>query len=239
MKKFFILLLLFSIFLFPISASAEFSQMLHFSPLNWQKFSFDESNCVKNASDAELSGFSAFCIEISARFYFLPLNKHIDLGCGFNLGLGLPEYKAKNLPNRPQDLSGLSIFASAGPSIRYNFNEKNSLAFSPMLLMNFIEFGDYTSETTNEKTSFSGSGLFLSMNFAYKRWLLNTSAIHLGVNAGIDIAFPLKSYLRADFNASAYHSSEDYILYRADYGILTRVFLGVCINFGDRSIDRY
>ena len=239
MKKIFVAAVLCLVFLLPLSAGAEFSQQIHFLPFDWQQFSFNESNYWKKVPDSEVKGYSFPGFQFSARFYFVPLSKYFELGCGFNVGFDSPTYKTKNLPTKPDELGGFRFFGSFGPTLRFNLNDRNSISFTPMLSAGLVFLDDNESSSTDDKVSFFSSGSAVSLEFAYKRWLLNTAPVHLGLNAGFALDFPINYYLRADYYESANHASDDYIKYKADFGCAIKLFFGICINFGDRSFDKY
>ena len=242
MKKNGALSLLLLLFLFPLSAGVELSPTIHvfpMTPAQYETFSFDKSNYATKSPDVALSDAITYGIELSAVFYFLPLTQHIELGLGGTGGVSFLNYSSKNLPNRLEEtLSATFFFAKLGPSLRFNFNEKNSIAFTPMFSFCTTRFDDYTSGESEDKVSLSGKGTFLSLILAYKRWFSNKRPVRLGLNMGATLDFPIRDYLRADFSRSAEHSADDYIRYKSDYGISAKVFFGICMNFGNRSIDK-
>ena len=82
-------------------------------------------------------------------------------------------------------------------------------------------------------------GWFGNVNLAYKHWLFNATHVHLGLNAGIDIGFPIKYTLNGEITKHTYHCDGDYINYISDKGYNIKFFFGCCVNIGNRSIDKF
>lgn len=237
MRKIMCGLLVLSLFALRLSAGTELALGVHATPFEKQRLSFDKSNFSDDISDARLSSFSLLGWESSVSFFFLPAPPHIDIGCNLSFGIGFPNYRSENLPLGYDDFSGVSLFMSAGPTFRCTFDEQNSLSLTPAVRLAIIDMWSFLSYIMDGDELLYGRGAFFSLNFAYKRWLVNKNGFHFGFSTGVDVDFPLKSYFYINYGESDTHTSEDYIRYAMDRGCAVSLFFGICFNFGDRSID--
>ena len=67
-------------------------------------------------------------------------------------------------------------------------------------------------------------------NIGARSWLLNANGYHLGLAYGADFAYTIGS---GYFSTNSVNSL-DYTV----NSIAAKVYVGICMNFGDRGIDR-
>ena len=235
--------LLFVVLLFASSAFAvniELDENLVFLPYDKLNLSFDETNFDTDFSDATMRNRSFFGLELSPTFFFFAPLTHLDIGVNLNLGFSVIAHEFKDLPDEPGEAYGSYVFASVGPCFRWNFNETNSLSFisalrynikdvnsNPLFIMMTITGAEYESLYLSRYRS-------LAFTLAYKHWFVNTERVHFGLNGGVDFNIPLDGTF-----AILYGDREpDAIYYKTDGGAAVKVFIGVCLNFGKRSLEQ-
>ena len=154
----------------------------------------------------------------------------------FDVGLGFLEnfdfYSNSYASSNDYKGTGINLGFGMGPVFRLTFTDHFSLFIRPSFILNvhtfaFTERKEMDLMDSLRMTDFSiGSNL----NIGGRTWILNTSGYHLGLAYGADFSFTGGS---GHFSTKGI-STMDYKL----YSLATKIYLGLCMNFGDRGIDR-
>lgn len=180
---------------------------------------FDETSLRQGLAFGEEDAVSIFFGDRASKF---------DFGLGFITSFDV----YSNLSNSSEEYEGLGINLGLGmgPVLRYTFTDKFSLFTRPAFLMNahYFNFADNQISTNNIRiVDFS---LGVDWNIGGRSWLLNREGFHLGLAYGADFIFTAGS---GQFYNDGY-STNDYSLNTTAF----KLYFGVCMNFGDRGVDR-
>ena len=179
--------------------------------------------------DVAAASYSLAGNEWNLSFFFGTQNENLDIG--INTTFGTEFLKIVNI-----DWADFKIkfageaFATLGPIFRYFFDEMNSVSFSPSLEFNAGFLWDQILDIYGQ------FDFALAFNAMYKCYLLNTKGFHLGFNLGAGYAVPLAgSFLGLKISTGGVHFQNSTDLLS---GHDLKIFLGLCMNFGDRGIDK-
>ena len=223
----------------PLAANVEISETVLFSPVDRQRLSFCKSNDGSEFPDAEINNVSYFGLEITPNFFFFSPTKHLDVGLGLTVGFSVIAHELTDFPTEPSERYGSYVFAAAGLALRWNFNERHSLSLTPALQYNIKDvnanplFAMYAlAGLADYDALYESRYRSLAVKCSYKRWLLNAGCFHLGLDGGCNILVPL------DGAFSILYGARDYVSYSVDGGFGLQLFLGMSVNFGDRSVEK-
>lgn len=168
--------------------------------------------------------------EDAVSIFFGSKPSKLDLGLGFLTNFDV--YSGQTVGSESYKGIGFNIGLGMGPVVRYTFCDKFSLFARPAFLMNAHSFGfsddqEFTSETDVRITDFS---IGADLNVGARSWLINTEGFHLGLAYGGNFIFTGGA---GNFYTKGY-SVKDYKLNT----IAFKIYFGLCMNFGDRGIDR-
>ena len=165
----------------------------------------------------------AFGFEDNVTFYFGHRESKFDAGLSLFLNVDFfnkLETKPKDGDKTSISGSGCNIGFGIGPAFRITFANPFSLFIRPTLGFNLLVFEseDIKIGTSSVKRTIAEFDLFrFDVNVGGCSWLLNVDGFHLGIDYGAIIG------LGAGFGAGT-----------ADF----KIYLGCCMNFGDRGYDR-
>ena len=172
----------------------------------------------------------AFGEEDAVSIFFGSKPHKFDLGIGFLANFDI--YSAQKVGSKTYTGTGFNIGLGMGPVFRYTFCDKFSLFARPAFLMtahSFVFSDDQEITTLNDfrMTDFS---IGADLNIGARSWLLNKEGFHLGLAYGGNFIYTTGS---GNFYTKGY-SVKDYKLNTIEY----KIYFGLCMNFGDRGIDR-
>ncbi len=162
---------------------------------------------------------------------FFGSRKHkLDFGLGFLANFDF--YSGQKVDSTNYTGTGFNLGLGMGPVFRYTFCEKFSLFARPAFLMNahsFVFSDDQEITMLNDfrMTDFS---IGADLNVGARSWLINKEGFHLGLAYGGNFIFTGGA---GNFYTQGY-SVKDYKLTTMAF----KIYFGLCMNFGDRGIDR-
>lgn len=196
---------------------------------------------LDNNVKADINPSFAFGFEDDINFYFGSKASKFDAGLGLFVNLDFfkkAELKAKDTPGTTIDYngSGLNLGFGIGPVFRITFANPFSLYIRPTLGFNlfYAETDDikYTDGSTY-KNKIAEFDLFkFDLNIGGRSWLLNVDGFHLGIDYGMILGLgagvgSLSSTLSNSTSTGLGAGTADF-----------KVYVGCCMNFGDRGVDR-
>ena len=171
----------------------------------------------------------AFGSEVDASFYFGHRESKFDAGLAIfsNVDVfGNVEHKVSS-DKLSMTGSGYNWGFGIGPAFRITFANPFSLYIRPALGFNIF----YFEEKDDPKRKIFDLNIFnFSVNVGGRSWLLNVDGFHLGIDYGMifDLGAGLGSFAQGSESGKSFGSGE------ADF----KIYVGACLNFGDRGFDR-
>lgn len=123
---------------------------------------------------------------------------------------------------------GVNLDIGIGPVFRYTPMNNFSLYIRPAIGLNLYTFGtsDY-----DFYMNFSDVNFLFDLNLGGRSWLVNVSGFHFGLCYGVDLNFGFGSGVVV---ADGYRACD----YEDGY-FSSKIYFGLCFNFGDRGLDRF
>ena len=179
--------------------------------------------------DVASASYSLAGNETNLSIYFGGEEKNLDIGINLSLGTEFAKIVSFDWDNFRIKFAG-EAFAALGPIFRYSFNDIHSVSVCPALEFNAGFLWD------NISNIYGQFDMTLAINAMYKCYFLNLDGFHLGFNLGLGYGIPLAGAF------TGLKISEDGFHFQNSTELLSghdiKIFLGVCMNFGDRGIDR-
>lgn len=213
-----------------LSANVEMDLNLYGTPVSTiRTLSTVTTNGVTPSREAKLKG--PFGVDTQFAFYFGSPVKFLDLGLGLSSGMDL---FLEGLVYENDELLGslgfgsLDIYLSIGPSVRFNLGDIHSFSINPGIICNFL-----LANLFNGAPEFGFYGGF-NLDLGYRIWIVNKPGFHFGFDMGTDLVFPFGGIL-------SYRDIYDSRSFSDDVagGTLAKIYLGVCFNFGDKSVNKF
>lgn len=177
-----------------------------------------------------------FGLDTQFAFYFGSPVKFLDLGLGLSGGAdfflkGLI-YEDNN--NTLGSLGGGSfdMYFSIGASARFNIGDMHSFSVTPGILCDFLLADLFSGEPI-----FGGYGGF-SLDLGYRIWIVSKPGFHFGFDLGTDLIFPFFGILQYRDAYAGYHDSTRFFC-DVTGGTIAKIYLGLCFNFGDKSVNKF
>lgn len=182
----------------------------------------------------------AFGFEDNVSFYFGHRESKFDAGLSLFLNVDFfnkLEAKPKDGDKTSTSGSGCNIGFGIGPAFRITFANPFSLFIRPTLGFNLLVFEseDITDSTTrgSYKSTVAEFDIFrFDVNVGGRSWLLNVDGFHLGIDYGAILGFG--AGVGAYGTKGNRSNSEGFAAGDVDF----KIYLGCCLNFGDRGYDR-
>ena len=193
----------------------------------------DDSNTTWDVNQSFAFGF-----EDAINFYFGGNASKFDAGLGLFLNCDFfkkAEFKVKET-TFDYEGTGFNAGFGIGPVFRITFSNPFSLYIRPTLGFNLFviqtdELKDYDNSTY--KNTLAEFDIFkFDLNIGGRSWLLNTDGFHLGIDYGI--SFGLGGGFGSFTSTLSGARTTGVSAGDADF----KVYVGCCMNFGDRGIDR-
>lgn len=266
MKKIITLALLAATACASIFANVELSESYYFTPIGFynQDLKFNANEKV-NGSKYSYSGTMVGSAEYQswagsatkASFYFGSPCSFLDLG--MNVGFTVDWFNSITLKQKTTntatntvtedwsytyDGSGFNMDFIVGPAVRFNFGAKNSVVINPGFGLGILNMTDgKNTKIVNSKTEVFGVSFDFLLDVGYRFWVVNTSGFHFGVAAGCNFVFPLVALVAQETkykDASGNWRSNDGKTELSPFvgGVKPQIYLGVALNFGDRSVEK-
>lgn len=162
-------------------------------------------------------------------FYFGSPAEFLDLGMSVSVGMDFfwdSTMKVGAIELSELDDSGMDLYCTVGPAVRFNIGDRHSIFVSPGLGYNMLI-------STADGYDLIISEVDFNFDIGYRFWLVNITGFHFGFSAGYDISVPLFG------TAGFYFDHYDDINRDLTGGSIGKFYLGVAFNFGDKSPDKY
>ncbi len=171
----------------------------------------------------------AFGKEDAVSIFFGSKPNKLDLGLGFLSNFDV--YSGLTNNSKEYKGTGFNIGLGMGPVFRYTFCDKFSLFARPAFLMNAHSFVFADKQfTENEDVRITDFSIGADLNIGARSWLINRDCFHLGLAYGGAFYY--------NFGSGNFYTGGHSVL---DYKLTTmafKIYFGLCMNFGDRGIDR-
>ena len=194
----------------------------------------DDSNLT-----ADINQSAAFGFEDDINFYFGKNSSKFDAGLG--LFINCDFFKKAEIKEKGNTFdyegTGINTGFGIGPVFRITFANPFSLYIRPTLGFNLFviqtdELKDESYSDTYKNTIAEFDIFKFDLNIGGRSWLLNTDGFHLGIDYGISFGlgggFGSFTSTRKGYSGSSFSAGD------GDF----KVYVGCCMNFGDRGIDR-
>lgn len=154
--------------------------------------------------------------------------KNLDLGIGTSVNYNAFSDCTMDGKKVKTD-NGYIVSFALGPAVRYTIGHHTSIYFSPGVRFNI--------QNIKTKPSFGGNlnykekNLMVNMSAGIREWLFATGKTNIGLDAGVDVAFPVNS-----FNTINYKANDGTTLdssYKVKNGRFVKFYIGMCLNFGN------
>lgn len=241
-KKIFVLVSLVTIAVTSAMANTEIDLNYYITPIiqRGQAFEPSSKNTTVVPSFVGLEGNFNWFFGKNAGIFDIGLN----LDTGVHMITGKATITATNATKFKPDNSytGVGLFLSLGPVLRFTFTDMFSFSFTPGLQLGF-DIAGYKTTSNNIKIGdgFLDLSLAVSINAAAKIWLLHKKDFRLGLNIGADVDFPFTGiYSNMPSVDNTVYLNPTNLAGNAKYavGMNLRFFIGVALQFGDRAYDR-
>ncbi|MBQ7752548.1 MAG: hypothetical protein IJR80_02690 [Treponema sp.] len=182
----------------------------------------------------------AFGFEDNVTFYFGHRESKFDAGLSLFLNVDFfnkLETKPKDGDKTSISGSGCNIGFGIGPAFRITFANPFSLFIRPTLGFNLLVFEseDIKIGTSSVKRTIAEFDLFrFDVNVGGCSWLLNVDGFHLGIDYGAIIGLGAGFGAYGTKGSGSSSSGDGFGAGTADF----KIYLGCCMNFGDRGYDR-
>lgn len=181
----------------------------------------------------------AFGFEDNVTFYFGHRESKFDAGLSLFLNLDFfNKIEVKSNGNTESfSGSGINLGLGVGPAFRITFANPFSLFIRPTLGFNLFVFEteDIKTGTTSVKRTIAEFDLFrFDLNVGGRSWLLNVDGFHLGIDYGAIIGLGAGFGAYGTKGSGSSSSGDGFGAGTAD----VKIYLGCCLNFGDRGYDR-
>lgn len=183
----------------------------------------------------------AFGFEDNVTFYFGHRESKFDAGLSLFLNLDFfNKAEVKTNGNTSSfSGSGINLGLGVGPAFRITFANPFSLFIRPTLGFNLFVFEteDIKDKTTGSsyKSTIAEFDLFrFDLNVGGRSWLLNVDGFHLGIDYGAIIGLGAGFGATGRKGSGSSSSGDGFGAGTADF----KIYLGCCMNFGDRGYDR-
>ena len=189
-----------------------------------------ESNVIEqNFNESVFKQGPGFGKEDAISLFFGQKKTKLDIGAGFLLYFDV--YANQSLGSNKFIGNGINAGFGMGPVFRYTFTPKFSLFARPAFILTAHSF-TFTDNDDIPLDSFrmTDYSLGADFNIGARSWLLNANGYHLGLAYGADFAYAAGS----GYFSTNLHKIYDY----TENFITAKVYVGICMNFGDRGIDR-
>lgn len=161
----------------------------------------------------------------------------------FDAGLGLyvnyDFFKKYEIDGISLEGDGFNFGMGIGPVFRLTFGNPFSLFLRPTLgfKLGLLDVGTFAEYTDYKFVDFDF--FIIGLNVGGRSWLLNTNGFHLGLSYGMILDFNggLAGWAADHKNIYTGNTTSD----SEGYGktsVDMKIYLGLCLNFGDRGIDR-
>lgn len=202
--------------------------------------SFDEDSDGKRLKTDIKQPF-AFGFEDNVTFYFGHRESKFDAGLSLLLNVDFfnkLEFKSNSMTTSFSG-TGVNVGLGVGPAFRITFANPFSLFIRPTLGFNLMvyESEEIGSGKYAHKQTIAEFDLFrFDLNVGGRSWLLNVDGFHLGIDYGAILGFG------AGFGSAGVKFSNSSISStNTGFGagsVDFKLYLGCCMNFGDRGYDR-
>ena len=222
MKKHFLLTAIFFIAASTAFANVELCFNNYFIPSSTRTYRCPDGD-VANAA------YSLTGSETNLSIYFGREKKNLDVGINGAFGMEYFRVVSFDWTDFSVKFAG-ELTASLGPIFRYTFSDIHSVSICPALQFNA---GFLWDRILNIYGQFDFA---FAVNAMYKCYFLNVDGFHLGLNLGLGYSKPFSGAftgLSLSHDGVKLQNSTDLIS-----GHDIRIYVGMCMNFGDRGRDR-
>ena len=183
----------------------------------------------------------AFGFEDNVNFFFGSNASKFDAGLALVINcdfLNKIEYKPESGSKDSMTGTGCNVGFGIGPVFRITFANPFSLFIRPTLGFNLFVFESEDikdSDGSTFKNTIAEFDLFkFDVNVGGRSWLLNVDGFHLGIDYGAIIGFGAGFGATGQKTSSSSSSGDGFAAGDVDF----KLYLGCCMNFGDRGFDR-
>lgn len=197
---------------------------------------FDNINGEKQKVD--FSQPFAFGFEDNVSFFFGKRESKFDAGLSLFLDVDFfnkIESKPKNGDKTTTSGTGFNIGFGIGPAFRITFARPFSLFIRPTLGLNVFVFEseDIKLGTISYKHTVAEVDIFrFDVNVGGRSWILNVDGFHLGIDYGAIVGVGAGAGASGTKGSSS--NKDSFAAGEADF----KIYVGCCMNFGDRGYDR-
>ena len=185
----------------------------------------------------------AFGFEDDFNFFFGSSASKFDAGLGFFINCDFfkkAELKVNGRSSADYEGNGFNMEFGIGPVFRITFANPFSLYIRPTLGFDFfyVESDDIKETTSSGRTTTYKERiaefdiLKFDVNIGGRSWLLNVDGFHLGIDYGAILGFGGGFGAFSDTSSSS--NSDGFTSADVDF----KIYVGLCMNFGDRGFDR-
>ncbi len=176
-------------------------------------------------------------VEVNASFFFGSPCSFIDLGLNVRGGVGFVGWfngKEDGEKEKYDVEGGWDAFFKIGPTIRFNLGEMHSIVVAPGFQFNYglsNDNGRYNPDYELECPKFD-------LEIGYRCWFIHSPNYNFGLDVGTDLQW-YSGYIDCmDCGGyNDYYNEGDPL--EVDGGFAWKIYVGVCFNWGKRSIYRH
>ncbi|WP_027727879.1 hypothetical protein [Treponema sp. C6A8] len=183
----------------------------------------------------------AFGFEDNVNFFFGNKASKFDAGLALFINCDFfnkIEYKPESGEKDSMSGTGCNVGFGIGPVFRITFANPFSLFIRPTLGFNLFVFEseDYkNTDGSSFKRTIAEFDLFkFDVNVGGRSWLLNVDGFHLGIDYGAIIGLGAGFGGTGSKGSSSSSNTNAFAAGDVDF----KLYLGCCMNFGDRGFDR-
>lgn len=181
------------------------------------------------SSSSSVSESSTAGLDMTATYYFASPSSIFDVGIAFDGGIdrfseiSVYSKNSENATTIDCD-SGRNINFTVGPVFRINANKIHSFTVSPAFMYNITDFS-----TGGLNSHFTYTGF--DVDVGYRGWFYSTPGFQMGLACGMDFILPISG--KGDVQITKTNSING----KVTDGSGQKFYIGLCWNFGDRSVD--
>ncbi len=182
-------------------------------------------------------------IEVNANFFFGSPCNFLDVGLNLRSGVGFSDWFTLHDEDDEKEKcyfdneSGIGFdgFFKIGPVVRFNLGQMHSIVVAPGFQLNFGWTPEGDSDQDDHKYHYDLIEPKFDLDIGYRCWLLHKATYALGLDVGTDLQwYPSCS----NFKIGNEGDYDDKWIEPRGSGFAWKIYVGVCMNWGTRSINK-